>query len=118
LKNSGDRFVISNTYNLNGNRISRVTQVKNGKENYSHTVNYSFDALGQATAVEIPGYAPFQFTRNAMGQITNEVLSSSLKRVFDYSPEGYLTAQKVLTAEGPAFEQRYDYDHAGNMIFK
>lgn len=114
----GDRFIISNTYNLNGERISRVSQVKNGKETYSNTVNYSFDALGQATAVEILGYTPFQFTRNALGQITNEVLSSSLKRAFDYSPEGYLTAQKVLTAEGPAFEQRYDYDRAGNLIFK
>ncbi len=114
----GDRCIISNTYNLNGERISRITQVKTAKETYSHTVNYSYDALGQATAVEIPGYTSFRFTRNVLGQITYEVLSSCVKRVFDYNSEGYLMAQKVLTAEGPVFEQQYDYDRAGNLIRK
>ncbi len=114
----GDNFIVSNTYDLSGNRIVRTTQIKTGGRIDSNTVKYTYDALGRSTAVEVPGFAPLQFTRNALGQITREVLSSSLKRVFDYSQEGYLTVQKVLNAEGPVFEQQYAYDRAGNIIHK
>ncbi len=117
-EHQGDKFVISNTYDLGGNRIARATQIKAGGKTDSHTVKYSYDSLGRSTAVEVPGFAPLQFTRNALGQITHEVLGSSLRRVFDYSPEGYLTAQKVLNTEGPVFEQQYNYDRVGNMIHK
>ncbi len=114
----GSECIISNEYNLCGDRISRTTKITAGGQEKSRTVKYDYDALGQATEVEIPGYSPLQLTRNALGQVTSEVLGNSLKRTFDYSQEGYLTAQKVLNAEGPVIEQRYTYDRAGNMVQK
>ncbi|NLD47267.1 MAG: RHS repeat protein, partial [Clostridiaceae bacterium] len=114
----GDNCVISNIYDLNGNRTQRNTKINIDGKTFSRTVNINYDVLGQSTSVEIPGYDPIQFTRNVLGQITNETLSRSLKRRYDYNEDGYITAQKVLASEGPIFEQRYTYDEVGNLIKK
>ncbi|WP_320041745.1 hypothetical protein [uncultured Desulfobacter sp.] len=53
-----------------------------------------------------------------MGQVTRERLSQSLERGFEYSPDGYLTAQQVTASEKPLFEQNYRYDKAGTLVEK
>lgn len=114
----GQDCVVTNVYDLNGNRITRTTDVNIGERLYANTVCYDYDALNQAVEVEVDGHAPLQFTRNALGQITQETLSDSVYRDFAYSADGYLTAQRVLAAVGPLFEQSYQYDQAGNLIEK
>lgn len=114
----GDECVVSNIYDLNGNRTQRNTKIHINGKTVSRTVNYNYNTLGQVMSVEIQGYDPMQFTRNALGQITDETLSRSLKRRYDYNEDGYIAAQRVLASEGPIFEQRYTYDEAGNLIKK
>lgn len=114
----GDQCVVSNIYDLNGNRTQRTTKIQVGGKTFSRTIDYNYDALDQADSIEIPGYDPIRFAWNSLGQLTGETLSKSLKRRYNYNEEGYLTAQKVLAAEGPVFEQRYSYDEIGNLIKK
>jgi RHS repeat-associated protein len=114
----GQDCIITNAYDLNGKRITRTTEVNIGERHYSNTVRYRYDALDQAIGVEVDGHTPLQLTRNALGQVTQENLSSNVRRDFEYSSDGYLTAQRVLAAEGPIFEQSYRYDRAGNLIEK
>ncbi len=114
----GSEFFITSTYNLNGDCISKTTKTNFGGKVCSNTVYYCYDSLGQISTVEIEGYDPLQFTRNALGQITHEILSKSLKRTIDYSPYGFLSAQKVLNDNGSLFEQHYIYDSLGNLIQK
>ncbi|NLD46789.1 MAG: RHS repeat protein [Clostridiaceae bacterium] len=117
-EHQGEECVVSNIYDLDGNRTQRTTSIQFDGRTYSRTINYSYDVLGQVTSIYIPGHDPLQFSRNALGQLTHEILSKNLKRRFDYSEEGHLTAQKVLNSEGSVFEQRYSYDKAGNLIQK
>jgi hypothetical protein len=77
-------------------------------------VLYRYDVLDQASEVEVQGHIPLRFSRNALGQITDEVLSASLQRRIAYNSDGYLTAQQMFAAERPVCEQRYIYDRAGN----
>ena len=108
--------VISYSYDQVGNRIARETKIWQGDTLHTQTVNYKYDSLGQAIAIEIPGHDPIQLKRNAGGQVTNEILSGSLKRFFSYTDEGYLAEQDVLNAEGSVFKQEYQYDRAGNLV--
>ncbi len=114
----GQDCIINNAYDLNGNRITRTTEVNFGERLYSNTVHYRYDALDQAVKVVVDGHAPLQLTRNALGQVTHETLSSGVRRDFEYSADGYLTAQRILATEGPLFEQSYQYDRAGNLVEK
>jgi len=109
---------ITYQYDLNGNRTSRTTTIKNGTTTRSHTVNYAYDSLGQAATIAIGDHQPVQFTRNAGGQIIREVLGSHLKRWLEYDESGYLTRQTVAANTGPLFEQEYSYDRTGNLIKK
>ena len=114
----GDACKVSNEYDLNGNRISRITSVDyNGQVN-TNSVLYRYDALDQATGVEVEGHDPIQLTRNAVGQVTREQLSRNMERRFDYSQDGYLTAQQMSVSENPLFEQQYRYDKSGNLVEK
>ena len=79
---------------------------------------YDYDALDQAIRVQAEGHAPIELSRNALGQLTRETLSAGVQRRHDYSPDGYLTAQRVSAAAGPVFEQHYRYDRVGNLIEK
>lgn len=112
----GSFCVISNLYDLKGNRISRTTLIDCDGQQRTQTVNYNYDSQGQAISIEIPGHELFVFKRNEFGQITDEILGSNLKRRFEYNQEGYLTKQKVLKSEGQLFIQEYTYDSAGNTI--
>ncbi len=114
----GETCVVANEYDLNGNRITRTTELQASGETQSQTVRYRYDALEQAIAVEVAGHAPIELTRNALGQVTRETLSSRLTRRFAYSPDGYLTSQEVTNAEMPLLQQTYAYDRAGNLIEK
>lgn len=117
-ENQGKTCVVSNTYDLNGNRTSRTTEIEVGGRMRTNTVHYNYDALDQAIEVKVEGHAPIKLTRNALGQVTHESLSSKLWRNFSYNANGYLTAQQVQAAEEPLFGQIYNYDHAGNLIEK
>lgn len=110
--------IISNTYDINGNRISRTTKIQKAGQDYERTVNYNYDELGQAKEIEIPGHDPLRFTRNELGQVTHESFGKNLKRYFNYSDEGFLTAQRIVNDEGPIIQQRYIYDSTGNMLQK
>lgn len=112
----GDECVVTNTYDANGNRTARVTTRLINSQQHAHTVRYGYDRLGQAIQVETEGQAPIELTRNAIGQLTQERLSPGVRRQLDYSADGYLTAQRVLAAEGPVLDQEYRYDRAGNLI--
>ena len=92
----GETCVISNDFDLNGNRILRATEINISERHYSNAVHYEFDALDQAIRVELEGHDPLQLTRNALGQVTEETLSNNVHRDFGYSPDGYLTAQRVI----------------------
>ena len=117
-ESQGKDCTISNTYDQNGNRIARKTEIKLDGDTYSQVVQFKYDALDQAIGVEIPDQAPINITRNALGQIVGETLSTNLRRNFQYSPEGYLTSQQVLKSVRPLFEVQYQYDPAGNLIEK
>jgi YD repeat-containing protein len=110
----GNECVVGNTYDLNGHRTSRETRIEVGGLSYTYTVLYRYDVLDQASEVEVQGHIPLRFSRNALGQITDEVLSASLQRRIAYNSDGYLTAQQMFAAERPVCEQRYIYDRAGN----
>ena len=112
----GDKFQVLNSYDRNGNRIMRQTAFSGGYGLAVNTVHYQYDLLDQAIAVKAEGHAPIQLTRNALGQVTREGLGEAVRRDFEYNADGYLTAQKVLTNEGPQFEQQYQYDKAGNLL--
>lgn len=114
----GEGIVISNIYDLNGNRTQRTTSIEIDGKTHIRTVNYNYDILDQVISIETPGYDSLQFKRNALGQLTHETLSKSLKRRFEYNEEGYLQAQKVLSLGGPIFEQVYNYDKIGNLTHK
>lgn len=114
----GEECVVSNTYDLNGNRITRTTSLELGGQSYAHTVHYRFDALDQAIAIEVEGHSPLRLTRNALGQVTEERLSPDLRRRLAYSVDGYLTAQEVTRDARPLFDQTYTYDAAGNLSEK
>jgi RHS repeat-associated protein len=111
----GQECIVANTYDANGNRISRTTTRQINGQRYAHTVRYGYDPLDQAIRFEAEGHAPIELTRNAVGQITHEKLSHSVRRQLDCSADGYLTAQRVLTAERPVLDQVYHYDRAGNL---
>lgn len=117
-ENQGKTCVVSNEYDLNGNRVSRTTEIEVAGRKQTNTVHYGYDALDQAVEVNVKDHDPVKLTRNALGQVTNESLSSRLRRSFSYSPDGYLTAQQVQASEGPLFGQTYNYDRAGNLIEK
>ena len=114
----GTACKITNAYDLNGNRISRGTEVNIGERHYANTVQYEFDTLDQAIGVEVEDHDPLQLTRNGLGQVIEESLSNHVRRDFAYSPDGYLTAQRVIAAEGPLIEQNFRYDRAGNLTEK
>ncbi|PYJ71652.1 MAG: type IV secretion protein Rhs, partial [Verrucomicrobia bacterium] len=114
----GEDCVVLNTYDPNGNRISRAIFVQISGQNYRNTVQFRFDALDQAIAVEVDGHEPLRLSRNALGQVTEERLSRQLQRRFSYNSDGYLTAQQVVSDLRPLFDQSYTYDKAGNLIEK
>jgi RHS repeat-associated protein len=110
--------VVSNAYDAAGNRITRATTREIAGRRHTLTVQYAYDALDQATRAEIEGHAPVEFSRNALGQLTEERLGALVRRRLDYDADGHLTAQRVLAAEGPLLEQHYRYDPSGNLIQK
>lgn len=112
----GQGCIVANSYDSNGNRIARTTTRQINGQRHAHTVRYGYDLLDQAIRVEAEGQAPMELTRNALGQLTEESLGTSVKRLIDYSADGYLTAQRVLAGEGPVFDQAYRYDRSGNLI--
>lgn len=114
----GEAATITNTYDPNGNRLSRSFDLNIGKRHYTNTIEYEYDLLDQSIGVTLAGHPPIQFQRNALGQLISEQLSEHIQRDLTYSPEGYLTAQKVRSKEGPMFEQTYRYDPAGNLTEK
>lgn len=110
--------VVKYNYDPIGNRIARETEIRSGKYIHHQTILYRYDLLGQPVAIEIQGHAPIQLTRNAVGQVTNEVLNADLKRFFGYDERGYLIEQGVLSTEGMLFKQEYEYDLTGNLLSK
>jgi RHS repeat-associated protein len=114
----GEDCVVVNTYDPNGNRVSRTTSVRIAGQTCATTVRFSHDALDQVTAVEIDGQEPIRIGRNGLGQVTQEQLGSHLQRRFIYNSDGYLTAQHVLNDVRPVFDQSYRYDAAGNLVEK
>ncbi len=101
-------FVIRNTYDANGNRISRETGLGN-------TVEYAFDALDQAVSIRINWNEPIEIKRDAVGRIAGEQLSPQLSRSLSYNADGYLTEQAVTANELSIFATEYSYDAAGNL---
>jgi RHS repeat-associated protein len=114
----GPNCSVAYRYDLNGNQVSRTTAIQEGKLIRTQTVNYSYDGLGQAAAVEIAGHQPIRFNRNNLGQVINETLGNNLKRWFHYDDAGRLITQAVTNGTGPLFKQEYSYDKAGNLIRK
>jgi YD repeat-containing protein len=112
----GTTYVVTNSYDANGNRILRTTKTLVCGQVHSNTVRYTYDALDQAIAVEVERHDPVQLMRNGLGQVISEALSSSLQRRFEYSPDGYLAAQRVVEAERPVLEQTFHHDGAGNLV--
>jgi RHS repeat-associated protein len=114
----GPGCVVRNAYDATGNRITRTTTREIAGRRHVLTVQYAYDALDQTTRVEVEGYAPIEFARNALGQLTEERLGALVRRRLDYSADGYLTAQRMLVAGHPLLEQGYRYDSVGNPIVK
>ena len=114
----GEACTVANAYDANGNRIARTSTREMAGYGVAQTVRYGYDLLNQAIRVEAEGHVPIDLTRNALGQLTQERLGARVQRHLDYSPDGHLTAQRLITVEGPVFEQNYRYDRAGNLIEK
>ncbi|MBI9092930.1 MAG: RHS domain-containing protein [Desulfobacterium sp.] len=114
----GDGVIVSNDYDPSGNRITRRTEAGLNGHGYSSTVHFRYDFLDQAVGVQVEGHGPIRLTRNALGRITREELGGGVRRDLSYNPDGYLTAQQVMAAEVPLFDQKYHYDRAGNLVKK
>jgi RHS repeat-associated protein len=114
----GSDLSITYNYDLNGNRVSRTTAIQTGDLTRTQTVNYSYDALGQAAAVEMEGRQPIKFNRDKLGRLASEVLSGKLRRLRQYDDAGNLALLVVTTGSGPLFRQEYFYDKAGNLTGK
>lgn len=111
----GADFVIRNTYNKVGNRIERQTELKHGEATIGHDVKYAYDALDQAIGIAIDDNPPIRIERDAAGQIVAEQLSPALHREIEYSADGHLTRQRVLSEAKAIVDVAYGYDAAGNL---
>jgi RHS repeat-associated protein len=104
----GRDFTIENKYDEAGNRVERKTSLGN-------TIRYKYDLLDQVCSVGINDAEPITITRDAAGQITQEVLSPHLSRHRRHNPDGLLTEQTVTAGAMPLFSVQYQYDQAGNL---
>jgi RHS repeat-associated protein len=118
LECQGEECSVASSFDLDGNRISRTFELNINGRTYRNSVRYTYDALDQAVRVDAGIDSVLQITRNSIGQITQEILGASVRRLRAYNPDGYLTSQNVLRSEGPLFEQNYTYDNVGNLLEK
>jgi YD repeat-containing protein len=108
LEEDQNGFIVSNAYDVAGNRVERKTSAGN-------TVSVEYDLLELPITIAINDAAPITIERNALGQATLERLSPQLTRMFDYNADGLLTAQAVHKDNTPLFDTRFEYDNAGNL---
>jgi RHS repeat-associated protein len=102
-------FRVTNTYDLNGNRVSRKTS-------HGNTVGYEYNPLGQVVAIIINDSAPIKVERNAVGQVITETLAPNLRRTYRYSSDGLIIHQEVTAAHSPIVTCQYEYDQRGNLV--
>lgn len=114
----GDDCLVSNTYDLNGNRLQRAIILNVSEDPLTHTVHYRYDKLDQLVSIEAESHAPIAMTRDAYGQIAQESLSLRLDREYAYDQDGYLIAQQVNIGQSVLVQQNYRYDRAGNLVGK
>lgn len=114
----GDDFVITNAYDLAGNRIERGTRLHTDGETFAHLVRYDYDGLGAVSSIQIDDAMPITFERDALGQIRAEHFDAGLRRELSYTSDGLLAKQTLLAGTGPLFASEYAYDANGEMTGK
>lgn len=102
-------FVLKNTYDRAGNRISRHSS-------HGNTVDYSYDGLGRVTTIQINSGAPMRIERDAAGQAISETLSPELTRHYRYTPDGQIATQSVRTHDQEIIHRQYAYDRSGELV--
>lgn len=109
LEELQDGFKVSYGYDEVGNRVSRRTSAGN-------CVAIVYDLLDQAVSIAINDESPILMQRDALGRITQEVLSPHLLRNFSYNSSNLMTSQSILKDAAPLLETSYDYDRSGNLV--
>ncbi|WP_193100525.1 RHS repeat-associated core domain-containing protein [Burkholderia sp. Z1] len=114
----GGRFVIVNTYDEVGHRVSCGTRLDTGRDVVSHVVRHEYDRLGGIRSIRIDDAEAMTFERDALGQICVEHLGCDLRRDLSYTSDGLLAKQALFAGAGPLFVNEYAYDANGHVFEK
>ncbi|WP_322088092.1 RHS repeat-associated core domain-containing protein [Burkholderia sp. BCC1999] len=114
----GDDFVITETYDISGNRTERRTELAANGALSVHTVRYEYDALDAISSIQIDDSDPIAFERDVLGRINVELLGEALRRELSYTAEGSLANQVLVSSTGPVFSIEYTYESNGELTEK
>lgn len=104
-------FEIRNSYDLNGNRILRETSLGN-------IVSYSYDELDQVQEICINDIDVIRIERNAIGQLSKEILAPGLQRGRNYNLEGLLVEEELCVRGKMILNRKYTYDRRSELIYR
>jgi RHS repeat-associated protein len=105
---TGERFVVENTYDALGNRITRTTSLGN-------TVEYGYDLADNVVEIGINGGEPRRIRRDGLDRIVEEQLPRGVARRCAYDDNDDLVEQSMAKDGALLFATQYAYDGAGNL---
>jgi RHS repeat-associated protein len=116
---TGASFTVHNRYDEAGNRIERRTESHDGQRaGPGHTVQWTYDMLGQAATTCVDGGAPKLMQRDALGRLLSTEWAAGLTHHCRYDTEGRLCKQAVTHGQDRLTLTQYDYDAVGNLTLR
>ncbi|WP_257250743.1 RHS repeat-associated core domain-containing protein [Burkholderia cepacia] len=114
----GDNFTIAWSYDATRAPIERVTKMTVGGETLVRTVRYAYRSPGLLESIQVDDGSPIMLERDANGNVFRERLNAHLAREFSWTPNGRLTAQKMMRGSRMLFGSEYLYDDHGEPSAK
>ncbi|MBD2941397.1 RHS repeat-associated core domain-containing protein [Burkholderia pseudomallei] len=114
----GADFKIANVYDIDGERVERVTRILEAGTTTERVTRYEYDAVKLVASIAVDGVPPITFERDSLGRIRTERFGDVLRRDLTYTADGLLDQQTLLRDTGPLFASEYAYDANGEMVVK
>ncbi|WZV79869.1 hypothetical protein AAFM48_24005 [Burkholderia pseudomallei] len=92
----GADFKIANVYDIDGERVERVTRILEAGTTTERVTRYEYDAVKLVASIAVDGVPPITFERDSLGRIRTERFGDVLRRDLTYTADGLLDQQTLL----------------------